>query len=111
MDEAEEAVVEVVAVALDPEPNPNRLAGLKEPLEPFEEVLSLATAGGLVVEVTVLTAAFEEATGMLVGFGGSVVPVPFQTLLTRFLADDRNPNLEVVPLFSGRRQGLSIDNE
>lgn len=96
----EEAVVEVVAVALEPEPNPKRLVvGLKELFEPFEEVLSLGTVVGFVVEAAGLTAVFEEATGILVGFGGSAVPVPFQTFFTRFLAEDRNPNLEVVPLF------------
>lgn len=89
----EEAAVEVVAEALDPEPNPKRLMGLKEPFESFEEALSLITE-------TVLAEAFEETTGILVGFGGSAVPAPFQTLFTRFFAEDRNPNLDAVPLFS-----------
>ena len=100
----EEAVVEVVAVDLEPEPNPKRLVGLKELLEPFEEVLSLTAVGCFVVQVAGLTATFEEATGMLVGFGGSAVPAPFQTFFTRFFAEDKKPNLEVVPLFS---KGLS----
>lgn len=64
----EEAVVEVVAVALDPEPNPKRLVGLKEPFESFEEVLSLVTGGGLVA-VMGFVAALEEI-GMLVTFCG-----------------------------------------
>ena len=93
--DVEEAVVDVVAVAFDPEPNPKRPVGLKEPFEFFEEALSLVTGAGLDVEVTGLT-----ATGIWVGFVGSAVPVPFQTLFTRFLAEERKPNLEVVPLFS-----------
>jgi hypothetical protein len=39
-DVTEEEVVEVVAVVLDPEPNPKRLVGLKEPFESFEEVFA-----------------------------------------------------------------------
>ena len=100
----EEAVVDVVAVVLDPEPNPKRPVGLKELFEFFDEALSLVIGGGLDVEATGLTAFEEEGTGMLVGFDDSValVPAPFQTFFTRFLADDRNPNLEVVPLFSNK---------
>lgn len=88
-------------MVLDPEPNPKRLMGLKELFEFFDEVLSWGAGTGLDVEATGLTT-FEEGTGILVGFGGSavLVPVPFQTFFTRFLAEDRNPNLEVVPLFS-----------
>jgi len=86
-------------VVLDPEQNPKRLMGLKEPFEFFDEVLSWTAGGGLDVEATGLTA-LEEATGILVGFGAVLAPVPFQTFFTRFLAEDRNPNLEVVPLFS-----------
>lgn len=88
-----------MAVVFDPEPNPKRLVGLKEPPEFLDEALSLTTEGCLGVGTTGLTA-FEEATGILVAFGGSAVPAPFQTLFTRFLAEERNPNLEVVPLFS-----------
>jgi hypothetical protein len=97
---AEETVVEAVEVVFDPEPNPKRFVGLKEPFEFFDELFSLTTGGGLDEEAAGLTAFEEEATGILVGFGGSVVPAPFQTLFTRFLAEERNPNLEVVPLFS-----------
>ena len=99
---AEEAVVEVVAAVLDPEPNPKRLMGLKEPFEFFDEALSLTAGSGLEAEIAGLTIFEEEATGMLVGFGGSaaLVPAPFQTFFTRFLAEDKNPNLEAVPLFS-----------
>ena len=88
-------------VVLNPEPNPKRPVGLKEPFEFFDEAPPLTAGGGLDVEATGLTT-FEEATGILVGFGGSatLVPAPFQTLFTRFLAEDRNPNLEAVPLFS-----------
>lgn len=100
-------------MVFDPEPNPKRPAGLKEPFEFFDEALSLRTGSGLDVEGVGLTTFEEEVTGMLVGFGGSAVPPPFQTLFTRFLAEDRKPNLEVAPLFSIRetRQNPFIDME
>ena len=89
-------------MVLDPEPNPKRLAGLKEPFEFLDEAFSLTTGGGFDAAAVGLTTFEEEATGILVGFGGSavLVPVPFQTFFTKFLAEDRNPNLEVLPLFS-----------
>jgi len=101
-DVTEEAVVEVVAVVLDAGPVPKRLAGLKEPFELFDEVLPLVTGGGFGAEATVLTSFQEEETGALVGLCGSTVPAPLQTCFMSFLAEDRNPNLEVVALFSKR---------
>lgn len=89
-------------MALDPEPNPKRPVGLKEPFESFEEALPWAGGGGFVAETAGLATVLEGATGILLGFGGSAAPAPFQTLFTRFLAEDKNPNLEVVP-FSERR--------
>ena len=44
--------MEVVAVVLDPEPNPKRLMGLKELFEFFDEVLSWGAGSGLDVEAT-----------------------------------------------------------
>ena len=85
-------------MVFDPEPNPRRFVGFKEPFEFFDEVLSLTAGGSLDEGATGLMAFEEEATGMSVCSNGSVVPTPFQTLFTRFSAEERNPNLEVVPL-------------
>lgn len=43
----EETIVGVAAAVLDPEPNPKRLMGPKEPFELFDEVLSLTTGSDL----------------------------------------------------------------
>lgn len=106
-------VPEDEATELLPEPKPNRLrefeltttAALANVLDETDAREVEETVALLLVEPVALTGessftSFED-TGRL----GPVVvePTPFQTFLTRFLADERNPKRKVGPLAASER--------